>query len=143
MCVLIFVFLFGIRFPLKSFNRIQKHKILQKITQNYMWFFLVVMSSVYSVGFGQSVYYRWLYNMVVMVMDIKGILHVRFLTLQVLIFSQMTSTLDILNDYCYLRHWKFCRLDGSVQIEDRRIQVRQISVSLSRQGYIESIYKIT
>ncbi|KAK2155795.1 hypothetical protein LSH36_231g03027 [Paralvinella palmiformis] len=42
---------------------------------------------------------------------------------KVLIFSQMTSTLDILNDYCYLRHWKFCRLDGSVQIEDRRIQI--------------------
>ena len=42
---------------------------------------------------------------------------------QVLIFSQMTSILDVLGDYCYMRDWRFCRLDGSMNITDRRIQV--------------------
>ena len=47
--------------------------------------------------------------------------------LQVLIFSQMTTTLDILSDFCYLRKWKFCQLDGRVSIEDRCSQVSQKS----------------
>ncbi|XP_060697820.1 lymphoid-specific helicase isoform X1 [Hemiscyllium ocellatum] len=33
---------------------------------------------------------------------------------KVLIFSQMTSMLDILMDYCYLRDYKYSRLDGSM-----------------------------
>ncbi|XP_078268874.1 lymphoid-specific helicase [Rhinoraja longicauda] len=33
---------------------------------------------------------------------------------KVLIFSQMTSLLDILMDYCYLRDYKYSRLDGSM-----------------------------
>ena len=38
---------------------------------------------------------------------------------QVLIFSQMTSILDILMDYCYLRGFDFSRLDGSMSYSDR------------------------
>lgn len=38
---------------------------------------------------------------------------------QVLIFSQMTSMLDILEDYCTYREFKFCRLDGSTDLIDR------------------------
>ncbi|XP_041865622.1 lymphoid-specific helicase [Melanotaenia boesemani] len=38
---------------------------------------------------------------------------------KVLIFSQMTSILDILMDYCYLRGFQFSRLDGSMSYADR------------------------
>ena len=37
-----------------------------------------------------------------------------------LIFSQMTKMLDILGDYCSLKKWKFCRLDGSMNFIDRQ-----------------------
>lgn len=32
---------------------------------------------------------------------------------RVLIFSQMTRLLDILEDYCLYRGYKYCRIDGS------------------------------
>ena len=32
---------------------------------------------------------------------------------RVLVFSQMTRMLDILEDYCWLREWEYCRIDGS------------------------------
>ncbi|XP_077350807.1 lymphoid-specific helicase isoform X2 [Festucalex cinctus] len=38
---------------------------------------------------------------------------------KVLIFSQMTSILDILMDYCYLRGFQYSRLDGSMSYADR------------------------
>ena len=38
---------------------------------------------------------------------------------RVLIFSQMSRVLDILEDYCYLRDYNYCRLDGSTAHEDR------------------------
>uniref|UniRef100_A0A3Q2CGF8 Helicase, lymphoid specific n=1 Tax=Cyprinodon variegatus TaxID=28743 RepID=A0A3Q2CGF8_CYPVA len=38
---------------------------------------------------------------------------------KVLIFSQMTSILDILMDYCYLRGFLYSRLDGSMSFTDR------------------------
>ncbi|KAF4974694.1 hypothetical protein FZEAL_8431 [Fusarium zealandicum] len=43
---------------------------------------------------------------------------------KVLIFSQFTTQLDILEDYCRsLRGWKVCRIDGSVPQESRRSQI--------------------
>ncbi|SCO52626.1 related to proliferation associated SNF2-like protein [Fusarium fujikuroi] len=43
---------------------------------------------------------------------------------KVLIFSQFTTQLDILEDYCReLRGWKVCRIDGSVAQESRRTQI--------------------
>ncbi|CAG7562739.1 unnamed protein product [Fusarium equiseti] len=43
---------------------------------------------------------------------------------KVLIFSQFTTQLDILEDYCReLRGWKTCRIDGSVAQESRRTQI--------------------
>jgi SWI/SNF-related matrix-associated actin-dependent regulator of chromatin subfamily A member 5 len=36
-----------------------------------------------------------------------------------LIFSQFTSLLDILEDYCLIRGFKYCRIDGSTSYEDR------------------------
>ncbi|KAI3406187.2 ISW2 [Candida oxycetoniae] len=38
---------------------------------------------------------------------------------RVLIFSQMSRVLDILEDYCYLRDYEYCRIDGSTSHEDR------------------------
>eukprot|EP00948_MAST-09A_sp_MAST-9A-sp1_P000345 g345.t1 len=55
---------------------------------------------------------------------------------KVLIFSQMTRVLDILEDYCWLRGWgpyedldrrRYCRLDGSVKLEDRQKQIEQFN----------------
>ena len=38
---------------------------------------------------------------------------------QTLLFSQFTSTLDIIEDFCVLRGIKFFRLDGSTPLEER------------------------
>lgn len=38
---------------------------------------------------------------------------------RVLIFSQMSRLLDILEDYCYFRNYEYCRIDGSTAHEDR------------------------
>jgi SWI/SNF-related matrix-associated actin-dependent regulator of chromatin subfamily A member 5 len=38
---------------------------------------------------------------------------------RVLIFSQMSRLLDILEDYCFLRDWEYCRIDGSTSHEER------------------------
>jgi SWI/SNF-related matrix-associated actin-dependent regulator of chromatin subfamily A member 5 len=42
---------------------------------------------------------------------------------RVLIFSQMTRVLDILEDYCTMREYKFCRIDGSTDGELRDSQI--------------------
>jgi ATP-dependent DNA helicase len=39
---------------------------------------------------------------------------------QVLIFSQMTKVLNIVEDYLNFRRWKYCRIDGSTNIDDRQ-----------------------
>mgnify|MGYP001211917046 CR=1 FL=1 len=38
---------------------------------------------------------------------------------RVLIFSQMSRLLDIIEDYCFLREYECCRIDGSTAHEDR------------------------
>ncbi|XP_014443025.1 lymphoid-specific helicase [Tupaia chinensis] len=38
---------------------------------------------------------------------------------KVLLFSQMTSMLDVLMDYCHLRNFNFSRLDGSMSYSER------------------------
>ena len=38
---------------------------------------------------------------------------------RVLIFSQMSRMLDILEDYCLFREYEYCRIDGSTAHEDR------------------------
>lgn len=40
---------------------------------------------------------------------------------QVLIFSQMTRVLNIIEDYLNFRNWKYCRIDGSTKIDDRQM----------------------
>ncbi|KAI5606349.1 lymphoid-specific helicase, partial [Silurus asotus] len=46
---------------------------------------------------------------------------------KVLIFSQMTSILDILMDYCYLRGFEYSRLDGSMKYADREENMKKFS----------------
>ncbi|PKU30827.1 lymphoid-specific helicase [Limosa lapponica baueri] len=46
---------------------------------------------------------------------------------KVLLFSQMTLMLDILMDYCYLRDFKFSRLDGSMSYSEREENMHQFN----------------
>jgi len=39
---------------------------------------------------------------------------------KMLIFSQMTKMLDIIQDYCTMRGWKVCRIDGSMSADERQ-----------------------
>ncbi|XP_065179062.1 lymphocyte-specific helicase-like [Sycon ciliatum] len=43
---------------------------------------------------------------------------------KVLVFSQMTKMLDIVEDYAGMRSYSFCRLDGSVSLDDRQQQIK-------------------
>lgn len=42
---------------------------------------------------------------------------------RVLIYSQMTKMLDLLEEFMYFRHYGFVRLDGSSKLQDRRDMV--------------------
>lgn len=44
---------------------------------------------------------------------------------RVLIFSQMTRMIDILEDYCFWRAYNYCRLDGQTPHEDRQRQINE------------------
>ena len=46
---------------------------------------------------------------------------------QVLIFSQMTKVLSIMEDYLNFRKWKYCRIDGSTNIDERQKQMDQFN----------------
>ena len=43
---------------------------------------------------------------------------------RVLLYSQMTKMLDVLEEYMAYRQHTYCRLDGSSRLEDRRDLVR-------------------
>merc|ERR1719312_2146525 len=43
---------------------------------------------------------------------------------RVLIFTQMTRVLDILEDYCWFRGHNYCRIDGNTPHEDRDAQIQ-------------------
>lgn len=42
---------------------------------------------------------------------------------QVLVFSQMTAVLNIMEDYMLFRNFNYCRIDGSTKIDDRQKQM--------------------
>merc|ERR1719209_1626802 len=44
---------------------------------------------------------------------------------RVLIFTQMQRILDILEDYCWFRDWKYCRIDGNTPHEERDKQIQE------------------
>ena len=50
---------------------------------------------------------------------------------RVLLFSQFTSMLDLLEDYCELRNWSFVRLDGETNRVQRRLDVRRYNAANS------------
>ena len=54
-----------------------------------------------------------------MVMLDKLLLRMRNQGSRVLIFSQMSRVLDILEDYCVFRDYRYCRIDGSTAHEQR------------------------
>mmetsp|Transcript_14172 Transcript_14172/g.39221 ORF Transcript_14172/g.39221 Transcript_14172/m.39221 type:complete len:831 (-) Transcript_14172:130-2622(-) len=53
---------------------------------------------------------------------------------QVLIFSQMTSVLNVMEDYLLFRDWKYFRIDGSTNIDDRQKQMDQFNAEKTSAG---------
>ena len=51
---------------------------------------------------------------------------------RVLIFSQMTTVLDIIEDYCIWRDYKYCRLDGQTKHEDRTQRIDEYNAEGKR-----------
>jgi len=50
---------------------------------------------------------------------------------QVLIFSQMTALLNVIEDYLLWRCWKYCRIDGSTKIDDRQKQMDEFNAEMT------------
>ena len=46
---------------------------------------------------------------------------------QILIFSQMTKMLDILEDYCNERRYQYCRIDGDTSLEARERMITEFT----------------
>jgi ATP-dependent DNA helicase len=53
---------------------------------------------------------------------------------KVLIFSQFTTTLDLIGQYLTLRSWPHSRIDGSVAQSDRQAQILAFNKSKSKDG---------
>ena len=53
---------------------------------------------------------------------------------RVLIFSQMVTVLDILEDYCIWKKHQYCRLDGSTSHEERSERIDDFNKD-NREGY--------
>ncbi|ANB15712.1 Irc5p [Sugiyamaella lignohabitans] len=51
---------------------------------------------------------------------------------KILIFSQFTKMLDLLEDWAYLKNWKYCRIDGST---DQKFRQEQMDVFNSDSSY--------
>lgn len=60
-----------------------------------------------------------IYNSGKMIMLDKLLSRLKSQGSRVLIFSQMSRVLDILEDYCFFRGYKYCRIDGSTDHENR------------------------
>ncbi|ESO05188.1 hypothetical protein HELRODRAFT_99073 [Helobdella robusta] len=46
---------------------------------------------------------------------------------RVLIFSQSTQLMNLLEDYCSFRKYKYCRLDGAMKINDRQDEIQRFN----------------
>jgi SWI/SNF-related matrix-associated actin-dependent regulator of chromatin subfamily A member 5 len=46
---------------------------------------------------------------------------------RVLVFSQMTRVLDILEDYCLYRQYAYCRIDGNTSGDDREYMIDEFN----------------
>ncbi|KAF9651344.1 hypothetical protein BDM02DRAFT_3091354 [Thelephora ganbajun] len=58
---------------------------------------------------------------------------------RVLIFSQMSRMLDIMEDYCLFRTYKYCRIDGSTAHEDRILAIDEYN----KEGSDKFIFLLT
>ncbi len=60
---------------------------------------------------------------------------------KVLIFSQFTTMLDIIQDYFWLRGWanRVCRIDGSVKLDERQSQIDEFN----REGSEKSVFLLS
>lgn len=61
---------------------------------------------------------------------------------RVLIFSQMTRLLDILEDYCMWRGYEYCRLDGQTPHEEREVRTRKWSKILKDQNLVIEYFSL-
>ncbi|KAJ8900142.1 hypothetical protein K2173_024782 [Erythroxylum novogranatense] len=59
---------------------------------------------------------------------------------RVLLFAQMTHTLDILQDFMELRNYSYERLDGSVRAEERFAAIRSFSAQLGSSNLQENAF---
>lgn len=50
---------------------------------------------------------------------------------KVLIFSQMTKMMDIIEDYCILRNYGYSRLDGTMKVSERQEEIKKFEVDSS------------
>jgi len=50
---------------------------------------------------------------------------------KVLLFSQMTKMMDIIEDYCILRNYGYSRLDGTMKVSDRQEEMKKFEVDPS------------
>ncbi len=48
---------------------------------------------------------------------------------KILIFSQFTMQLNVLEDYCALRGYQFCRIDGQNDISSRDVQMKDFNTN--------------
>jgi len=46
---------------------------------------------------------------------------------KVLLFSQMTKMLDIIEDFCYLRHFSYSRIDGTMKVPERQEMIERFN----------------
>ncbi|CAO1636771.1 unnamed protein product [Sympodiomycopsis kandeliae] len=58
---------------------------------------------------------------------------------RVLIFSQMSRVLDILEDYCFFREYEYCRIDGQTAHEDRVAAIDEYN----REGSKKFVFLLT
>lgn len=57
---------------------------------------------------------------------------------KVILFSQFSRQLDILQDYAFLRDWNVCRIDGSVKADDRQEQIESFNSSPDHKFFLLS-----
>lgn len=50
---------------------------------------------------------------------------------KVLLFTQMTKMMDIIEDYCILRNYGYSRLDGTMKVSDRQEEMKKFEVDPS------------
>ncbi len=57
---------------------------------------------------------------------------------KIILFSQFTKQLDILEDWAGLRNWPVCRIDGAVKAEDRSSQIENFNTKKNHNLFLLS-----